>query len=99
MIAFILSMPNRGSWNGRWSQEDKLHVRIYDQRLVPKAYWNKDFYYTWNDGWTACVKVRQVSAAEGRRFREKSSGFCGYDWMIQSILKNGKIVLDKEKEK
>ena len=27
MIVFELSMPNKGSWNGKWSQEGQLFVR------------------------------------------------------------------------
>lgn len=36
MVAFELSMPNRGSWNNRWTGEDRRYVRVYDQRTVPK---------------------------------------------------------------
>ena len=39
MVAFELSMPNRGSWNNRWTGEDRRYVRVYDQRTVPKEYW------------------------------------------------------------
>jgi hypothetical protein len=29
--------------------------------------------------------VRAVDAKEARQIRKKSEGFCGYDWMIDSI--------------
>lgn len=96
MIAFELSMPNKGSWNGKWSQEGECFVRTMDQRKVPKEYWGKDFYYHWDDGWTACVCVRQCPASEARKLERKSKGFCGYDWMITSIIKCGEIKYRKE---
>ena len=91
MIVFELTMPSRGSWNGKWSQESKCHVRIKSERNVPKEYWNQDFYYRWDDGWEACVSVRRMDAKEARRLEKKSVGFCGYDWMIESICENGMI--------
>lgn len=91
MIVFELTMPHCGSWNGRWSQEHKLHVRTKDEREVPKEYWDKDFYYRWDDGWTACVSVKRMPAKEARKLERNSDGFCGYDWMIRSICKNGVI--------
>lgn len=96
MIAFELSMPNRGSWNNKWSLDGECFVRVYDQRYVPKKYWNRDFFYHWDDGWTACVSVCQVSAKVGNMLRKKSKGFLGYDWMIRSILDRGEILTERE---
>lgn len=98
MVAFELSMPNRGSWNNRWTGEDRRYVRVYDQRTVPKEYWGKDFYYTWSDGWTACVSVTQVDSRTASKLRRLSNGFCGYDWMISSIIKYGKIMTSAEEK-
>jgi len=91
MIVFELSMPNKGSWNGKWSQEGQLFVRTVDQRKVPKEYWNNSFYYRWDDGWTACVTTRKVTSAEARKLDRLSKGFCRYDWMIKSIIEHGCI--------
>lgn len=91
MIVFELTMPHCGSWNGKWSQEHKLHVRTKDERKVPKECWDKDFYYSWDDGWAACVTTRRMSVNEARKLERRSDGFCGYDWMIRSICKNGVI--------
>ena len=99
MIAFELTMPNKGSWNGKWSQEGQLFVRTYDQRKVPKKLWNKDFYYHWDDGWTACVSVRKCTASEGKKLDRVSKGFCGYDWMIKSLIRFGEILTEDEQEK
>ena len=91
MIVFELTMPSKGSWNGKWTQEGDLFVRTYDQRKVPKEYWNKSFYHHWDDGWTACVTTYQMPASKARKLERKSKGFCGYDWMIRSIIESGKI--------
>ena len=92
MIVFELTMPNRGSWNGRWSGESTRHIRVKYDNSVPKEVWNKDFFYRWDDGWTACISVIKMSAKEARKLEKESSGFCGYDWMIKSIIHNGKII-------
>lgn len=94
MIIFTLSMPNRGSWNGRWSGEDRVYARIFHNNDVPKDIIGKDFYYNWDDGWCACVSVTKVDSKEAAKIRKKSVGFCGYDWMIRSIIKNGEIIVD-----
>lgn len=86
MIVFELTMPNRGSWNGHWSGENRRHIRTRYERKVPKEIWDKDFYYRWDDGWTACVSVRKMPAKEARKLESASNGFCGYDWMINSLL-------------
>ena len=98
MIAFELSMPNRGSWDNKWSGDDRRFIRVRRQNEVPKEYWNKDYYYKWDDGWTARVSVTKVSGVDAKRLKNKSSGFCGYDWMIDSIIKHGYIATKRELE-
>jgi hypothetical protein len=91
MIAFVLSMPNVGSWNGKWSGENHLYCRVYKNAQVPQNLWNKDFCYNFGDGWVARIKVLKVDAIEGGKMKRKSKGFYGYDWMIASLLKHGEI--------
>ena len=92
MIIFELTMPNRRSWNGHWSGETKRYIRSKLNQFVPKNLWDKDYFYSWNDGWTACVSVRKTDAHTANKLIKTSSGFCGYDWMIDSIIRNGYIV-------
>ena|ERR1039458_4710340 len=99
-LIFKLSMPNNNSWNGKWSGEGNLYAVIRSfgtskktaERLRPiieKGY----FYYNFGDGWGAGVDVYEcVSAAEARSIRKRSRGFCGYDWMVNSILEHGEIL-------
>ena len=95
MIAFILTMPNRGSWNGRWSGESDLHAIVRTERNVPKDIVGKSFWYNWDDGWSACVSVEKVECKEGNKLRQKSRGFCGYNWMVDSLIKKGRIEYPK----
>ncbi len=98
LIAFELSMPNKASWNGKWSGEGRPYVKIRDlpksvayDVLIPSQY-----HYQCDDGWCACVSVCRVNSKEAERLRKKSVGFYGYDWMIESIISNGKILTKQE---
>lgn len=97
MIVFELTMPNVGSWNGKWTGANRMYIRTRREREVPKDYWNKSFFYRWGDGWTARVSTTRIPAAEARKLERKSSGFAGYDWMIKSIIKHGMIKWTEEK--
>lgn len=103
MLAFTLTMPNRGSWNGRWSGENNLYAVVKKFPNSKKA-WERvqklsgeSFYYRWEDGWGANIAVQEVDALTARKLRKQSRGFCGYEWMIQSILDYGAIYADHEK--
>ena len=87
-VLFRLSMPNTGSWNGRWSGEGRNYVIVRglkDARVaelgVPTSW-----YYRWDDGWGASVSARVMEKGERR---PKSDGFCGYDWMVNNIIRWG----------
>lgn len=99
-IQFTLSMPNVGSWNGRWSGRDNLYaiVRPFTGRLgkrIAEAMLKKgSFYYNFGDGWGASIRVSEITGSEVRRVRKASKGFCGYDWMVTSIIAHGGIYTD-----
>jgi len=97
MVVFELSMPNIGSWNNKWTGNNKKHIRCKKECEVPKDLIGKNFYYSWSDGWTACITVRKVNCKEARKLLKLSSGFCGYDWMISSIIQNGCITINNDK--
>lgn len=84
-------MPYNNSWNNRWSGEDRKYVKIYsftskkDIKRALEIIDKGSFRYSFGDGWVACVTVEAVDAKEARRLRKISQGFCGYDWMIDSI--------------
>lgn len=93
MIVFELTMPNRGSWNNRWSLENEVHIKTMPNNMVPKELVGNDFWYNWEDGWAACIKVRKYDSRdkEYKSLKKRNTGFCGYDWMVSSILKHGEI--------
>lgn len=100
LIAFELSMPNAGSWNGKWTGEGNCYARVRkftkkDDDKINKILDEKSFYYSWSDGWGAKVSVRQVSSKEANKLRKNTRGFYGYDWMIDSIIDRGYISTDK----
>ena len=86
-VEFKLSMPNVNSWNGRWSGENKNYriVRSVDAETV--ANWGSMYWhYSFGDGWCAGVKAHVMKPGERKK---KSDGFCGYDWMVDNIIRWG----------
>lgn len=102
MIVFELTMPNVGSWNGHWSGENDKHIIVKDERYLrpkqkenlPKILEQENFWYRWDDGWTACISVSKMFAKDANKLKKQSRGFYGYDWMVESILKNGEIIVE-----
>lgn len=98
LIAFELSMPNVGSWNGSWTGEDKYYAKVVNiGRSAEKVALGEEilskgsFYYDFGDGWGMRIYVREVDSKEAAIIRRRSRGFCGYDWAIDSIIKNLEI--------
>ena len=91
MVVFELSMPNRGSWNGAWGGDGRVYARVKRNSDVPKEFVGKNYFYFWDDGWTAEVNVSYVDSKTAAKIRRTSCGFYGYDWMINSIIKYGEI--------
>lgn len=98
MMCFTLSMPSNNAWNGKWTGEGNVYAIVRGtgrtkkykeemQAILDKGY----FTYSFGDGWTAGITVTEVSAAEAKKIQKKSQGFCGYDWMVDSIIMHGEI--------
>lgn len=108
LISFELTMPNVASWNGKWSGHDKKYyvIKNLSKRFVDRQEFLKrlvetgrdSWYYRWEDGWGASVIVEVIDGKEAAKRRKISGGFCGYNWMIDSILKIGKISASHETE-
>ena len=96
-LLFTLSMPNRGSWNGRWSGENNfygLFKTFKGKKQEAKALEllkHHGWHFSWGDGWGANVSVRRVESFEVRGLKKACMGFCGYEWMVESILVCGEI--------
>lgn len=93
MIAFILTIPNVNSWNNRWSGEGEFYCIIKAEKAVPnfREIIDNNFYYNFGDGWAANVEVKRVNNNEAIKMKNRSKGFCGYNWMVSSIINHGEI--------
>ncbi len=94
-IIFELTMPNVGSWNGKWSGENGKYTisknitkSNFKQKEWQKKFYNKlekgenlNYYYNFGDGWSANIEVRKAKPRE-----KVTNKFYGYEWMAQSIL-------------
>lgn len=88
-VIFELTMPNVGSWNGNWTGANKKYTV---ELKLPKDKLHligQSFYYNFGDGWGANVSCRLKGT------EKPTNIFCGYEWMVRSIIKNDKIILEK----
>lgn len=106
LLCFSLSMPGNNAWNGKWSGEGRGYFVVRNMGNAQKTRTRftpiigHSFGYNFGDGWFASVAVEEVSAKEAAKFRKASSGFCGYNWMIDEIIDLGRIrTLDERTRK
>jgi len=98
MLAFTLSMPGVGSWDGRWSGAGRPYVIVRPVRSKAAKEFAEEildgspYRYDFGDGWAASVSVREVDGVEARKLRRASAGFCGYGWMVDEIMEHGRIL-------
>lgn len=99
ILCFELTMPHANSWNGRWTGEDQGHYLFLSVGRTPGISQKralelngKYFTYRFGDGWVAGITVELIEGAEKRRRAKVNAGFCGYDWMVESIRTWGLIL-------
>lgn len=98
---FTLRMPNSGSWNGQWSGAGTKYAvsRQMVKGMEEKVKDGESHYYNFGDGWGASVSIDIVDGVKAKNAAIKNSkGFCSYDWMVDSIVKHGKIIVEKKDE-
>jgi len=91
-------MPNCGSWNGKWSGEKnrylifkKLKNDVYE-KFMGVCGDEKSWSYDFGDGWRANVSCTLIDSKEKTKLKKVAKGnFAGYDWMIDSIIKEDEI--------
>lgn len=95
---FILTMPNCGSWNGKWTGEGNNYTRtrkiINRNKPIYPELKEGNHYYNFGDGWGANVEVKFITKSEAKMADKTTKGFSGYEWMIDSIIKNNKIIIE-----
>lgn len=103
ILCFTLSMPSNNSWDGRWSGKANLYARTVNFGRSPQAndrareILDKGYYsYNFRDGWRAGITVTEVDAKQAKNVARKTKGFCGYDWMIESIRKHNEIKVEEK---
>lgn len=80
-VIFELSMPSNNAWNGKWSGAKNVYSVARTLTDAKFEALKPRYSYNFGDGWVAAVSVREAKP------REKATNrFCGYDWMIDSIL-------------
>ncbi len=99
MLSFQLTMPNNNSWNGQWTGDRKLYYQFRKVKKEQEDELNgKNFYYNFGDGWGANIHVEKIDSKEKNKRNRKTAGFCGYGWMIDEILKHGRILTLEERK-
>ncbi len=102
-ISFELTMPNRASWNGKWTNDGKKLwvVRKFKQKdeIVSSFDKPRSFYYNFGDGWGANVSTETVDRKTAKYRIKNSAGFSSYEWMVDEILKHGRILTREERNK
>lgn len=105
IVSFELTMPNVGSWNGKWTAADNKYYHIVSLNKEQKRKVTElinslktSFYYNFGDGWGANVKMELVDGREAGKRRKKSKGFSGYQWMCAEILEHGRILTLSERD-
>lgn len=95
ILCFELTMPSNNSWNGKWTGDVKKHYefRHFAQLENPgiKSLSGQNFRYDFGDGWAASIHVDIVDGTEERKRQKVNDGFCGYGWMVDEIVKDGRI--------
>jgi len=89
-----VDMLRNNTWNGKWTGEDNNYViykNLIDKKvkeLIDETHGELWWTYNFGDGWIAKISARFLEKGERK---QKSDGFCGYEWMVRSILTYNKI--------
>jgi len=98
-------MPNNNAWNGKWTGEDNLYVLVRsfntkNSKAIAMCILEKGYFqYSFGDGWVAAVSVDEIDSKEAMRLKRKSQGFCGYNWMVDSIIDFLEILPSDERKR
>ncbi len=87
-VEFRLSMPGRGNAVSSSWGADRNYTRVLSvsAETATKLITEQPYFHRWDDGWMADIHVRVMKTGERPA---KSSGFAGYDWMIDNIIRYG----------
>ena len=97
-LQFTLNKPNKETIVDREFTK-KVYARILkiDEKKIPNIMdilKTKYFHYDFNDEWSGGVTVEKVTKKRAEFVSKNTLGFATYQWMIDSILKDGFIHLE-----
>lgn len=103
VLLFEYSHTSIGSWDRKWSGSGKVYAKEVNLTKGLKEHLealgidcgngkNHTFHYDFKDGWACNVTMIVGTKTEFKEIMKHSQGFLGYDWMIDSILKYGRIL-------
>lgn len=98
-FAFVLSMPSVNTHDGKWTGSGTYYAATREfpnESKLLNNFGEGVYLYNFGDGWVARVDVEKVTSREKYNIKRKSKGFFGYDWMVDSIIQNGKIIPEEE---
>lgn len=95
MIIFTLTMWDS---NNNPMKPDRLFAKVRPYKLAGHVQ-HTIYEYTFEEGNKVIIEVREsVDNKEPDRIRKKSAGFYGCDWMIDEIIKYGRIRPKEERQ-
>jgi hypothetical protein len=87
-----LTMPNVGSWNGKFSGENNIYTVVFSKSKKDESHIG-NYYYNFGDGWGANVQIRHAKPRE-----KVTKRFFGYEWMLGEIKEHGRILTLQERK-
>jgi len=76
----------------RDAETHSIYEGFFERKKVGEIPLRKSYYYNFRDGWGASITVEHINSKEASKRRKISNGFCGYDWMVESILMYDEIL-------
>ena len=90
ILRFKLSFPVFNTWNNQFTGAGKDYSvkRNVKKDIATKILKKKNFSYNFKDGWVTNIEVEQSR-------KKVSNTFYCYEWMVDSIIKNNTIIIEK----
>ena len=91
MIVFELATMSMKERLRAWPENGQTHVIVKYDDEVPKRCLNVWYRYQDMEGELTRIHVYKLPSAKATSLANKSVGFCGKEWMVDSIIKYGRI--------
>ena len=82
--------------DGSWVPADDKFLattrQFMSQGTACKFVEHGEYVFDMEDGRRAVITAQRINEAQRNRLVRESDGFCGCEWMVDSIVKHGKII-------